>query len=98
MGETSRVGARGWAALFAGAALFLLVFSASAASYEVPTDRVIVRLKGGAPAKSVDASRREQLAVRLSARSGELVRTQRVMGDGAQVMRLFRRLPASQIQ
>ena len=51
----------------------------------VDSDRVIVRLKGGAPIAEHDAARRESIAARLSSQSGELMRPLRVMGDGAQV-------------
>ncbi|MEO5677850.1 MAG: S8 family peptidase, partial [Usitatibacter sp.] len=70
----------------------------SSLALEVPTDRVIVRLKGGAPALTKSAGEREALAARLTGRTGELMRTHRVMGDGAQVMQLFRRLPAARIK
>src|SRR5450631_3290471 len=94
-----------WAALVVCAA----VLSVSAApggpasfptqgSQEIPTDRLIVRLKGGAPALTKSAVEREALAARMQARSGELMLAHRVMGDGSQVMRLFRRLSSGEIR
>jgi serine protease len=65
---------------------------------EVPTDRIIVRLKGGAPAQAYDAAQRQALAGRISQLSGEALELVRVMGDGAQVMSLPRRLPPQAIR
>ena len=69
----------------------------AAASPEFPTDRLIVRLAGGAPAQTKSGADREALATRLSARAGELMRPLRVMGDGAQVMQLFRRVTRAEV-
>ena len=70
---------------------------AAGADDGVPTDRLIVRLVGSAPASRVGTGRRDEIAARLTARSGELMRPLRVMGDGAQVMQLFKRLPPSAV-
>jgi len=64
---------------------------------EVPTDRLIVRLAGGAPAKAKSAADRQAIAARLSERTGEAMRPLRVMGDGAQVMQLRRRLKPAEV-
>jgi serine protease len=69
----------------------------SQSEYVQATDRVIVRLKGGAPVHSFNAAAREALAARLSGQAGESMRTLRVMGDGAQVMQLSRRMPSAAI-
>jgi hypothetical protein len=63
------------------------------AAVEIPSDRLIVRLKGAAPGLTHSAAAREAIAARLSARGGELMQPLRVMGDGAQVMQLFKVLP-----
>src|SRR5690349_14716852 len=64
----------------------------SAAAAEIPTDRLIVRLE----ASKASSNARHALAARLTARGGELMAPHRVMGDGSQVMQLFRRLTQSE--
>src|SRR5438132_11760966 len=81
-----------------GALLAAFAMAGSAVAGEVSTDRLIVRLKGGAPALTKSAIDRDAIAARLEARSGELMRPLRVMGDGAQVMQLFRRLSTAEIE
>ena len=75
-----------------------LITSSGVLAAEIPTDRVIVRLKGGAPAQTRSAADRESLADRLSARVGERLVPLRVMGDGAQVMQLPRKMPPAAIE
>ena len=58
---------------------------------------MLFRSKGGAPAHSVNAAAREAIAARLFAQSGEAMSAHRVMGDGAQVMKLSRRLSVAEI-
>jgi alpha-tubulin suppressor-like RCC1 family protein len=65
--------------------------------YALKTDRLIVRLKGGAPALTVSPAARVALAGRLSAQGGESMQALRVMGDGAQVMQLARRMPVAEV-
>ena len=84
-----------FARLLGAAVVFACSLTAVAAEY--PTDRLIVRLSGGAPAVTKSGADRQELASRLSARTGELMRPLRVMGDGAQVMQLFRRLSTSEV-
>ncbi len=64
---------------------------------EVPTDRVIVRIRAdGATAKR--AIPREEMTALAGDALGERLEFHRVMGDGALVMRLSRRLAPSQIE
>ena len=51
-------------------ALWAMAFAASAA--EIPTDRIVLRLKDEAPAGSKAASTREALAARISDVTGSL--------------------------
>lgn len=78
-------------------ALALLLTGFLSPTLAVDSDRVIVRLKGGAPAVEHNRVEREAIAARLSSRTGELMRPLRVMGDGAQVMQLFRRVAKGRI-
>lgn len=91
-----RLGGRFAAAL--AATTCLSAAHAPAAFFEFPSDRVIVRLKGGAPARNYGAADRQAISARLSVRGGELMLPHRVMGDGAQVMKLFRRLSGEQVR
>ncbi len=71
--------------------------SVAAASAEIASDRLIVRFKDEAGhAKSLPD--RAAMAARLSARGGQLMRPLRVMGDGAHVMALLRRLDGGESQ
>ena len=80
-------------ALLVGA---LLPLAAPAA--EVPTDRIIVRLKGGAASLAKSAAEQAGLARRLSDPLGEPLSPVRVMGDGAMVLRLPRRMTSAEIR
>src|SRR5687768_1049104 len=81
----------------AALALILACLSAGATSAaEFPTDRLIVRFKPGHATLAKSSAGREALAARLTERSGEMMRPLRVMGDGSQVMQLFRRLSGAQ--
>jgi len=82
------------ATALAAAALLACPFAAH--SETVATDRLIVRLKDRPAALASSSADRETLAGRLAAKTGELMRPLRTMGDGSQVMQLFRRVTAGE--
>jgi alpha-tubulin suppressor-like RCC1 family protein len=79
------------------AALLAAVLSPALLAAEIPTDRVIVRLKV-APAAQKRATDAVSIARKVAARSGEALRPLRAMGDGSLVMALPKRMPPSVIR